>query len=94
MKDKKHTHIWPQYINSKLKLSEGRKISKEDAVKDPTINEIEKALKKLNIEYELIENHAYPGEWWNKCGEIKIDKVDNKLELLREISKKIKSFRH
>ena len=35
--------IWPQYLNENLSLKEGRKISKEDAVKDPSMNEIEKA---------------------------------------------------
>ena len=32
--------VWPQYLNKNLTLNEGRKISLEDAVKDPTINDI------------------------------------------------------
>ena len=39
--------IWPQYLNRNLTTGEGRKISQEDSVKDPTINEIERALKRL-----------------------------------------------
>ena len=40
----KQRHSWPQYINSKYSLSEGRKISLEDSVSDPSIKEIEKAV--------------------------------------------------
>ena len=32
--------IWPQYLDKNLSLSQGRKISKEDAIKEPTIAEI------------------------------------------------------
>ncbi len=86
-------HIWPQYINSKCSLSEGRKISLEDAVSDSSIKEIEKALDKLKLEYETIPEHRYPGEWYDKCGEIVVDYEGNKNELLRNISLKIKEKR-
>ena len=42
--------IWPQYLNRNLTTGEGRKISQEDSVKDPTINEIERALKRHILE--------------------------------------------
>ena len=45
--------IWPQYLDKNLSLSEGRKISLEDSVKEPSINEIERALKRLNLKYSL-----------------------------------------
>lgn len=91
---KKLRHIWPQYINADLKLSEGRKISIEDAVKEPTLKDMEKALKKLNIEFETFPEHKYPGKWYEKSGEIVVNHEGNKLELLRDISSKIKEFRH
>ncbi|MBQ2352816.1 MAG: signal recognition particle subunit SRP19/SEC65 family protein, partial [Methanobrevibacter sp.] len=45
--------IWPQYLDKKLTLSEGRKISKENAVSSPTIEEIERSLKRLGYTYEV-----------------------------------------
>ena len=45
--------IWPQYLNKNLSLSEGRKISKDDAVVEPTISDIEKALKRLGLQYNV-----------------------------------------
>ena len=44
--------IWPQYLDKNLSLSEGRKISLEDSVKEPSINEIERALKRLNTAFK------------------------------------------
>ncbi|MCF0225972.1 MAG: signal recognition particle protein Srp19 [Methanobrevibacter sp.] len=81
--------IWPQYINKNLTLSEGRKVSLEFAVKDPTVNDISKALKKLNIEHEVEKEKAYPGYWYNKTGRVLAESDMNKNELLREICKKI-----
>lgn len=40
--------IWPQYIDKNLSLKEGRKISKEDAVSEPSIHDIERSLKRLD----------------------------------------------
>ena len=60
--------IWPQYLNENLSLKEGRKISKEDAVKDPSMNEIEKALKRLGLSYNIDKERAYPGKWYEKSG--------------------------
>ena len=45
--------IWPQYLNKELSINEGRKIAKEDSVKEPTINDIERALKRLGLTFEL-----------------------------------------
>ena len=54
--------IWPQYLDKNLTLKEGRKISKEDAVKDPTMQEIERALKRLGLKYNIDKESAFPGK--------------------------------
>ena len=54
--------VWPQYLNKNLSLSQGRKIAKEYAVSDPSINDIEKALKRLNLQYSLQKEAKYPGK--------------------------------
>ena len=86
--------IWPQYLDKNLSLKEGRKISKEDCVKEPTINEIEKALKRLGLKYELEKGRAYPGKWYEKSGRALVEWDKTKLELIREISLKIKEIRN
>lgn len=43
--------VWPQYLDKNLSLNEGRKVSKEIAVEEPKLQDIEKALKRLNLPY-------------------------------------------
>ena len=85
--------IWPQYLDKNLSLSQGRKISKEDAVSSPSINDIEKALKRLGLQYNVQKEFSYPGKWYEKSGRVLVEWDNTKLELIREISLKIKEFR-
>lgn len=85
--------IWPQYINKDLSLSEGRKVSKELAVKDPTVNDIERALKRMGIEMTIERDKSYPGRWYEKSGRVLVESDANKLELLKDICEEITKMR-
>jgi len=85
--------IWPQYLDKNLTLSEGRKISKENAVSSPTMDEIEKALKRLGLTYNVQKERAYPGKWYEKSDRVLVEYENTKLELIKEISLKIKAIR-
>ena len=86
--------IWPQYLNKDLTLSEGRKISKEIAVSSPTMAEIERALKRLGFTYNVQKERSYPGKWYEKSGRVLVEYDKTKLELIKEISLKIKEIRN
>ena len=86
--------IWPQYLDKNLSLSEGRKISLEDSVKEPSINEIERALKRLNLKYSLQKENAYPGKWYEKSGRVLVEWEGTNLELIHTVSLEIKKMRH
>ena len=86
--------IWPQYLNKKLTISEGRKIAKEYAVADPTLDEIDKALKRLNLPHNVQKESSYPGKWYEKSGRILVESDMKKLELIKTISLKIKEIRN
>ena len=86
--------IWPQYLNKNLTLKEGRKIAKEDAVSDPTISDIERAVKRLGLQYSIQKEVSYPGQWYEKSGRILVEWEGTKLELLREVSAEIKNMRN
>lgn len=85
--------IWPQYLDKNLTIGEGRKISKESAVASPTIAEIEKALKRLGLTYDVEKDKAYPGKWYEKSGRVLVEYDGTKLDLIKEISMKIKDIR-
>ena len=86
--------IWPQYLNKELSLKEGRKIAKEDCVKDPSINDIERALKRLGLKYSLQKEASYPGKWYEKSGRALVEWEGTKLELIKEVSLEIKNMRN
>ena len=86
--------IWPQYLDRTLSLKEGRKISLEDSVKEPSINEIERALKRLNLPYSIQKENAYPGKWYEKSGRVLVEWEGTKLELIRTVSLEIKNIRN
>ena len=86
--------IWPQYLDKNLTLKEGRKIAKEYAVKEPTLNEIERAVKRLGLPYSVQKEFSYPGKWYEKSGRILVEWDKTKLELIREVSLEIKNMRN
>ena len=85
--------VWPQYLDKNLPLSEGRKVSKEIAVSEPSLNDIEKALKRLSLKYSTQKERSYPGKWYEKSGRILVESDKPKLELLKEISLKLKEIK-
>ena len=85
--------IWPQYLNKNLTLNEGRKIAKKDCVSEPTLQEIERGIKRLGYSYNVQKEVSYPGKWYEKSGRVLVEYDKSKLELIKEISLKIKEIR-
>jgi len=52
--------IWPVYFDANRSRKMGRKVPKRLAVPSPRIEELEKALRKLKVEYEVRRGAAYP----------------------------------
>jgi signal recognition particle subunit SRP19 len=86
--------IWPQYLDKNLSLNEGRKVSKEIAVSEPSLSDIERSLKRLGLKYSVDKERAYPGKWYEKSGRVLVEWEDTKLELLKTVSLEIKKMRN
>ena len=86
--------IWPQYLDKNLTLKEGRKIAKEYAVADPSLSDIERAVKRLGFKHSVQKEVSYPGRWYEKSGRILVEWEGTKLELIREVSLEIKNMRN
>ncbi|WP_456418836.1 signal recognition particle subunit SRP19/SEC65 family protein [Methanocaldococcus infernus] len=84
--------IWPQYIDKNKSRKEGRKVSKEIAVKNPSIKLIEKALKKMNLNYKIYSDKRYPREHWERVGYIEVEYNGKKLEFLKKLCKVIREL--
>ena len=87
------TIIYPEYFNKDFSLNEGRKVPKEIAIKNPTISNIEKALRKLQIQFTIEKNKSYPGKWYEKNGRVIIETDKPKRDILIEIANIMKEYR-
>lgn len=81
--------IWPIYFDKSASRLTGRKISKKHAVEKPSIENIAKAAKSLDLNPVLEKNYAYPSKHWKKEGRLLIDKKDSKSKLLVKIANRL-----
>lgn len=86
--------IWLHYIDASLPRKLGRKISKDQAVIKPTLDELVKACKELNLNFEVFKDAKYCRMWYSSSGKIVIYTGMRKLELLKLLASKIKSLRY
>lgn len=86
--------VYPQYFDKNLTLSEGRKVPEELAVKEPTLNEVIKALKKLKLQYTVEKGKSYPGKWYEKSGRVLVENKTHKRETLKEIAEKLNEIKN
>ncbi|MFX1545718.1 MAG: signal recognition particle subunit SRP19/SEC65 family protein [Promethearchaeota archaeon] len=91
-RDTTHYFIFPEYLNQSLTRKEGRRISLEEAVENPTITEIRLAAEKLELDYEIKKYAAYPRHWWERNGLILVEKKKSKLQTLKDLSSEIKTY--
>ena len=86
--------VWPVYFDSTKARGQGRKIPKKYAVPNPKLDEICKALDKLNLKYEVVADTAYPKMPWRKTGVIYIEKgKESKLKILKKIGETLVKVR-
>lgn len=85
--------VWPQYLDKNLSLNEGRKDIKRNSCRRTKLQDIEKALKRLNLPYSTQKERSYPGKWYEKSGRVLVESDKPKLELLKEISLKLQEIK-
>jgi len=93
MKKKGMIVIWPEYLDANLTRKMGRKLPKNIAIQNPTIEEIEEAVKELKINYIVEKNKKYPRTWFKGSGRVLIEKKGKKMEIIRKIAFIIKEKR-
>eukprot|EP00452_MALV-II_sp_L67-6_P000180 gene180-176_t len=54
--------LYPNYLDKKKKIPEGRRVGLEVAVENPRVTEMAEVCKQLNIPAK-VENKAYPRDW-------------------------------
>ena len=81
--------VYPIYFDKSVSRLSGRKVSAKYAVDKPSIEDISKAAKSLDLNPVLEKEVAYPSRNWKKEGRILVDKKDSKAKLLVQISNRL-----
>ncbi|WP_101296420.1 signal recognition particle subunit SRP19 [Halegenticoccus soli] len=55
--------IYPAYIDAAKTRSEGRRVPMKDAVEDPTVDEIARAVQQVGYDAVVERDKAYSREW-------------------------------
>ena len=66
--------LWPEYFDSHRTRAEGRKLPKSLCVEKPSLDMIAKGAILLDLDYQVYEDKAYPGNWSAKNGCVRVEK--------------------
>jgi len=93
MRDHSKWVIWPEYLDARRSRKEGRRVPLNLAVPKPTIKEIIKSAKMLDLNPVYVEDKRYPKNWWASKGLVLVDKKAPKEKILKLIAQKIRELR-
>ena len=94
MKDYDHVVLWLDYFNKNLKRRQGRKVSRELAVFDPTVQELIEAAKSAGLQFsdqEMNSEARFPRRSFVKSGYLMVAKKDGikKSQVIEEVADKM-----
>ncbi|MDQ3847759.1 MAG: signal recognition particle subunit SRP19/SEC65 family protein [Thermoproteota archaeon] len=94
MKDYEHVILWLDYFNKNLKRRQGRKVKRDQAVFDPTVQDLAEATRAAGFQLsdQDINNDArYPRRSFVKSGYVMVAKSENtkKSEIIEAVANKL-----
>ena len=93
MRKQGKTIIWPVYFDANKTRREGRKIPKNLSVPNPTLAEVQRAVKRLGLKQESQADTAHSATPSRRTGRIVINKKGQKMQLLIKIAKEVSAIR-
>ncbi|MFQ5951234.1 MAG: signal recognition particle subunit SRP19/SEC65 family protein [Candidatus Geothermarchaeales archaeon] len=85
MKEYKRLVIWLDYFNSVITRGQGRRVSLNQAVRNPTLEELTEASKRLKYNPEAIQAF-HPKRSLTQSGYVSIERKKPKGEVLAELA--------
>ena len=94
MKDYEHVVVWLDYFNRNLKRRQGRKVNRDKAVFDPTIQELVEAVRAAGLQFsdqEINSDARFPRRSFVKSGYIMVAKKEGikKSQIIDEVANKL-----
>jgi len=93
MRKQNNIVLWPVYFDANKTRVEGRRVPKKLAIPSPSLDEIQKAVKRMGIQPEVIHDAIHPNSPRQKTGLLIIPKKDSKVEILRKIARELLDIR-
>jgi signal recognition particle subunit SRP19 len=89
-----HIVLWPSYFDSRKSRAEGRRVSKESSLENPSVEEIQKAVKSIGLDATIKKTKSYPRKWWENEGQVRVEKTMSKTQLINQVVAKLKENEH
>jgi len=94
LKDYDHVVLWLDYFNKNLKRRQGRKVNRDQAVFDPTVQELSEAAKAAGFQFseqEVNNGARYPRRSFVKSGYVMVAKKEGvkKSKVIEEVADKM-----
>ena len=85
--------LWPEYFDSNLSRSQGRRVSSEIAIPDPTCEKIFKASRKMGLYPQIESDKSHPSTWYNGSGRVVIRKTGKKTKIIEAIARNLMNIK-
>jgi signal recognition particle subunit SRP19 len=90
LRGKGKLRIWPAYFDVRYSRGEGRRVPRDKAIREPKIEDIEKAALKLGLKPILQPGTAYSKYPWRKTGVLLVDKKGSKTKVINMIAEELR----
>ena len=81
--------IWPAYFDQTKTRKNGRRVTRNLAVPNPKIEELQEAARRLRLKHEIAADSAYPKAPWQKTGMLMVEKKAPKEQIIKIIAKQL-----
>ncbi|MCK5670400.1 signal recognition particle protein Srp19 [Candidatus Bathyarchaeota archaeon] len=82
--------IWPAYFDIRYSRSEGRRVPRDRAIRDPKLDDLEKVSNKLGLNPIIQPDKRYSRKPWKRSGVVLVDKKGSKTEIIKNIAKSLR----
>jgi signal recognition particle subunit SRP19 len=92
-RDDNRIALWPEYFDSSVTKSQGRRVPAKLAMSGVTVEDIAKAAKRLKLNPKIERKKAFPSKWWRKSGRVLVKAADKKTKIIRKVALVMKKYR-
>ncbi len=90
MRGKGKLRVWPVYFDANYSRGEGRRVPRTKAVREPKVEDIEKAARRLGLNPILEPAARYSKQPWRPVGVVLVDKKGSKTKIIKEIAEELR----